>query len=359
MKTVPLRSPSEILKAVVASESAVIRSRDSELAKSLEVEPRIIEHFASRYLPPPRPSIPRRALRKAYRVLDRVQPLRPLVQKVRFKLLERFDTKPPVVEEQDTLTTVKRSYTIAFTMRSGSNEICNLLGRNGLGSPSEFFQKPIPGEPSFVLDGFSRIVSRYQVRGIFGSKMAQEHRAGLDAQLRNAIPGYTRLDDVLPNHKWVWLSRRDKIMQAISWCRAETSNRWAARSAGEGKSSDYSYDYLHILSRVMLIHASEQGWEAYFQQNEIEPYRVVYEDFFADVGPQLARLIKYLGGLPPDYTTVDKGATFAVQRSEKSYQIRERFVSDLMRMGSHELTLEVGPSFKNWIHFMFDYGWKR
>ena len=33
-------------------------------------------------------------------------------------------------------------YTIAFTIRSGSNLLCDLLSRNGAGYPTEYFQSP-------------------------------------------------------------------------------------------------------------------------------------------------------------------------------------------------------------------------
>jgi LPS sulfotransferase NodH len=190
--------------------------------------------------------------------------------------------------------------------------------------------------------------------------MAHEHRASLDSQLRKAIPGYTRIDDILPNHKWVWLTRRDKILQAISWCRAEASNDWASRSSASGakKSSEFTYDFVHILSRVMLIYSSELAWEMYFRENGIEPLKVVYEDFFPNVDQQLARLIHYLGGLPKDRASIDLGTTFAIQRSEKSYQIRQRFVSDLDRLGSDELTFEIGAPLVKWARFLFEFGWR-
>jgi LPS sulfotransferase NodH len=317
-----------------------------------------VEHAASRTNNlPAQPSIPRRALRKAYRTLNQIKPLQPAIEKIRIKLLERLDRKNSL-PEPETLTAIQRSFTIAFTMRSGSNEICNMLARNGLGTPSEFFPKPLSGGSGLVLDGFSRIVSRYQVRGIFGSKMAQEHRAALDEQLRNAIPGYTRIDDVLPNHKWVWLVRRDKILQAISWCRAEASNEWASGSSADRSKRDVEYDFVHILSRLMMIYASEVAWENYFSENGIEPLKIVYEDFFRDLDQQLRRLIDYLGGLPSTQTALDKSTTFDVQRNEKSFQARQHFVSDLVRQGSNELTVELGAPYQKWAQFLFEFGWR-
>jgi trehalose 2-sulfotransferase len=254
-------------------------------------------------------------------------------------------------------TTVQRSYTIAFTMRSGSNEVCNLLAKNGLGTPGEFFKKPLQGGPGLILDSFSKVISRYQREGVFGSKMSHDHRAALDEQLRMAIPHYTRIDDVLPNHHWVWLVRQDKILQAISWCRAETSNRWAEPGTVKSKPGDYNYDFIHILSRVMIICSAELAWETYFRENRIEPFKVVYEEFFRDIDPELKALVDYLGGPGPGRKSLDKGSTFTIQRNEQSYVLRQHFVNDLVRLGSKGLTNELGKPLNTWVRFFFERGW--
>src|SRR5579884_208874 len=151
-----------------------------------------------------------------------------------------------------------RSFTIAFTLRSGSNEICKLLSRNGIGVPGELFQQ------SKTFEEFCAIVQQNQANGIFGSKMSHDHRAALDEQLRRHVAGYRTLDDVLPNHRWVWLKRRDKILQAISWCRAEQSNEWAKTTAGAANVAvDFNYDFFHVLSRVIMISSNEFAWEVY------------------------------------------------------------------------------------------------
>lgn len=297
-----------------------------------------------------------RTLQNTYRTLHQIKPLQPTLQKIRSRILERWDI--PEWPKTETLTTLRRSFTIAFTPRSGSNEICHMLARNGLGRPSEFFQMPFTGGNVFVLDGFTRIVTRHQRYGVFGSKMACAHRAALDAQLRKAIPGYDRIDDLLPNHRWVWLTRRDKVLQAISWCRAEVSKEWASRLSAEARESDYNYDFADILSRAMLIYANELAWETYFRENGIQPFNIVYEDFFEDVERQLSRLIDYLGGLPRKRTPINKCTTFRVQRNEKTYEIQQRFFSDLLRWGSHDLTVELGPAFVRWTRFLIDRGWR-
>jgi LPS sulfotransferase NodH len=244
-------------------------------------------------------------------------------------------------------------------MRSGSNEICSLLARNGLGSPNEFFQMPLsPDQPGTLLDSFARVVRQNQIEGVFGSKMSYDHRAALDEQLRSEIPGFRRIDDLLPQHRWVWLVRRDKILQAISWCRAENSSNWAATRSDPAKPDDLSYDFLHILSRLMMIYVGELSWETYFHENGIDPLIIVYEDFFKDLDRQLLRLINYLGGLSPGRPPMNKDTTFEIQRNERSYAVRQRFILDLTRIGEKMMAQELGEPYQRWGSFFFDRQWR-
>jgi LPS sulfotransferase NodH len=254
---------------------------------------------------------------------------------------------------------VVRSFTIAFTPRSGSNAICDILALNGVGAANEWFQLPLTprdGEP--WLDAFIRRVNEKQAGGVFGSKMSHNHRAALDADLRQAIPGYRRLDDVLPDHRWLQLVRKDKVLQAISLCRAESSNRWAATDATQMQSGEFEYDFFHVLSRLMTIQTGELAWDVYFQQHGIEPFRIVYEDFFQDLEPQLGRLIDYLGGLPPGRASLEVGPQYKIQRDEISNQLRERFISDLNRLGDPSFAAEIGPPWDRWLRFFSEHQWR-
>jgi LPS sulfotransferase NodH len=256
------------------------------------------------------------------------------------------------------LTNISRSYTIAFTVRSGSNAICDLLARNNLGAPSEWFQQPPilqNGQP--WIDAFVSLVDKHQVGNIFGSKMMHDHRARLDERLRAAIPGYRQLDDVLPFHRWVWLVRKDKVLQAISLARAQRSGRWAMTNSADSMSDNFEYDFFHILANLMIILAGEHGWELYFQQHNIEPFAIEYEDFFAQVDRQLPQLVDYLGGLPPGSSELNLGQAYIVQRDATSYAIRDRFISDLARVGTESFVREMGETNKRWERFFFEQQW--
>lgn len=254
---------------------------------------------------------------------------------------------------------LERSYTIAFTPRSGSNALCELLARNGMGAPSEWFQRPpISQLGKSGISVFVSVVNEHQSHNTFACKLGHDHRARLDEYLRCHLPGYRRLDDILPAHRWVWLLRRDKILQAISLCRAETSGGWSATEPGKQVAGDFEYDFFHILSRLMIIHAGECAWKVYFEEYGIEPFILVYEDFFQNMKAEFSKLIVYLGGLPAGRSEIRLDQSFVVQRDEKSYQMGHRFIRDLQRVGEEGFALEMGERVKRWESFFFERQWR-
>lgn len=265
-----------------------------------------------------------------------------------------------------TLPTVERSYTIAFAMRSGSNEICNLLARNGFGAPSEFFQgfahdgsPGVPGDKEAMAELLS-IIATHTHNGVFGSKMACNHRARVDALLRGRVAQYRTIDDFLPNHRWIWLIRRDKIAQAISLCRAEQSGVWAAQAHEMQAAASGEFDFYHIMSRVMMLSLNDLAWKSYFERRTISPYIIYYEEFFDDLSASLWRLIEHLGGRPHhlDSAPLEISRTFEVQRDEVSKDWAKRFRDYLDRVGDMDMALEFGGAHQRWSCFFFDYGWR-
>lgn len=363
------RDPADELANLVASAIEDIRSRDPALATALDVAPPPSRKAAANNPVPAPPGWKNRAyrgLRKVYRSLKRVPMFRPLLEGLRSRMQH---SAPPAAATSPTATpsrlfpALQRSFTIAFTMRSGSNEICMLLAKNGLGVPGEFFQKALMGVEAAGSDAsfaaaFTRLVNEKQVNGVFGSKMAHDHRAAVDEGLRQMVPGYRTLDDVLPGHRWIWLQRRDKILQAISLCRAELSNRWSLEESTAGSGSHPEYDFIHILSRVMMIFAAELAWETYFAEFGIVPRVVIYEDFFQNRERELSQLIEFLGGLPPGRGFVDIDRTFQIQRDKQSYALRQRFTRDLGRLGETSVATELGQPLERWHRFFFERGWR-
>jgi len=250
---------------------------------------------------------------------------------------------------------IVRSYTVAFTQRSGSNQLCRLLAREGCGRPSELFQTPIAVRPGEAADWFKRKIEANAAGSVFGTKLAHDHRSRLDEILRAALPGYRRLDDVMPNHRWIWLDRRDKVAQAVSLHVAVATGCWAREV--DTVDTACRYDFLSILSRLMNLAANHVAWTVYFETHGIRPYVIHYENFYANLSTEFPRLLAHLGG-PGEETPQTPVADLEIQRDRRSQEFYDRFVEDMNRIGEVEFSAELGRPFCRWNTFFSQMGWK-
>jgi LPS sulfotransferase NodH len=263
---------------------------------------------------------------------------------------------------------VTKSYSIAFSVRCGSTVLSNTLAKYGLGEPTEYFQYPY--DSSGHIDPLKNLASEFvelvtaRARGaIFGSKMTHDHRAHLDGRLAESIEGYASVDDVLPDHHWIWLERRDTVAQAVSWYVAEATDRWHL-SAGETTSLPVSieYDFFSILTKVMIIGANHANWQAFFARQGIEPLTLVYEELVADPLASLRAICGHIG-VNCEMLTVcleaDGGLVSIADRSPSVYrELKERFTDDFMKIGNSDDRVRLGPSLEKWNDFFFGRGWR-
>ena len=109
----------------------------------------------------------------------------------------------------DSLLPDSTIYFISFTFRSGTNLLCDYLSANGLGFPAEYFQHPY-GERNRELfeeldiqnndlaTYLERLLLRRSRNGVFGAKMAWDHRNLLVEEIAKRFPGLTELENVFP-----------------------------------------------------------------------------------------------------------------------------------------------------------------
>jgi len=252
---------------------------------------------------------------------------------------------------------IENSFTIAFVMRSGSNQLCRLLARRGFGRPGELFQT-VPNfhnQPtSSVETWLAALIADNEAGGVFGSKMAHDHRARLDEALRLCVPGYNILDDVFPRHKWIWLRRRDKIAQAVSLYIAEETARWSQEAGSATVACEYCY--VGILSALLRVLANDFTWETYFSGHSLTPYKIWYEEFFSNVEEQLSKLTVYMGDARSPMEAVQI-PDLAVQRDGRSERFADRFRRDLNRVGEESFARESSGALVRWNAFFFERSW--
>ena len=213
-----------------------------------------------------------------------------------------------------------RSYLVCATQRSGSTLLCELLKGTGIaGCPEEFFEAVattgFPPHPGDYLAGLPRTgvgirdeptpaeapaysslqgIADYRrhlertfawgttENGVFGAKLMFNQLPELQALVRE-LPEYSGLE---PGHlltrlfghpRYIWVSRRDKVRQAVSLWRALQTRSWRhGRSGDERPTLRYHFEAIHHL--VGRLESDDLGWRQFFAEHGLEPLTISYED---------------------------------------------------------------------------------
>jgi len=206
------------------------------------------------------------------------------------------------------------SYIIASTQRSGTHLICSILRSTGIaGSPEEFFMSK-PGE---TWEGRWNAPSRagYIARvfqdntganGVFGAVVMWSYFERM-LQMLQAVPEYNRfsgaelLAELFNRPKYIWMRRRNRVEQAVSWAMACQTGVWAQKGGVTSQpSAPLNFDFKVIDEWCNRIAAHEAGWANYFRENQIEPMVLYYEDIVTSHRTTAERVLEFLG-LPLPY----------------------------------------------------------
>lgn len=219
------------------------------------------------------------------------------------------------------------SYFVCTTPRTGSNLLCEALRNTGVaGNPEEYFwDDALPAwYERWGISTFEQFLERMLAEGatpngVFGVKVfAGDY---LEDFLRHVwrLPRYrdprlsvpALMSSIFPNLRHIWLARRNKVRQAVSWWLAFQTKVWAVRSekderamlqvfqevrnTNEPRKNVPRYDFEKIDSLVQEIVRREAWWQDYFSEGGIKPFSVVYEDFADSYEGVTQELLRYLG----------------------------------------------------------------
>ena len=218
------------------------------------------------------------------------------------------------------------SYLVCSIPRSGSSLLCELLAGTGLaGVPAEFFH---PDKMAALrgrwgvdeLDDYLRelLARKTSPNGVFGTK----------AHWGQYQPLFGESDPrtVFPGLRLVFITRRDRLRQAVSWVRALQTLKWVTEDNPPVKRPEV-FDHEHITQKLGRIDREEELWESLFSRHGIEPHRVVYEDFVEDQEGTVRAVLDQLGvdapadlHLPPP--VLDR------QADERSDEWVERYLAE-------------------------------
>jgi LPS sulfotransferase NodH len=216
---------------------------------------------------------------------------------------------------------------VCGTPRAGSGLLSEALRNTGLvGQSDDFFEA---GRVRTLAERWGEHTpDRYLERaleegstpnGVFGGRLSL---GGL-LTLRQMLAAAPR---ALPPTRYVWIVRRDRLRQAISWVRAEQSGTWA-HLAGEpvlavGRPR---FDARAITRRLAEIESQEAAWRAWFDAAGATPVRVAYEDLAADYEGTACRVARALAIDLPRTVHLGKRAMVAMADTTTDRWVR-RFV---------------------------------
>jgi len=213
------------------------------------------------------------------------------------------------------------SYIICTSPRSGSTLLCNLLAQTTIaGYPESFFHRT---SISSWLDAFEltasvnsieadtlRIIVQAAIAkgrrdtGMFGLRLQRSSAEFLFQKLGILNPeclnDADRCHSAFGQTAFVYLTRLNKIEQAVSLVKAQQTGLWHIASNGselERQSPPCApvYNSDSIMARVKELTDYDRQWENWFVSERLNPVRITYEDLSEWPRKSLARVLESIG----------------------------------------------------------------
>ena len=171
--------------------------------------------------------------------------------------------------------------------------------------------------------------------GVFGAKLMWGY-FGDFMELMRGIPRFAAMGDgsllaaAFPGLRYVFVSRNDKVRQAVSLWRALQTGVW--RSEHDGADPDarvvYSFDAIdHLLDQ---LRRNEDAWRGFFFRTGQRPLTLLYEDVAGDLEGSVRRVLDDLGVAPPDGFELAREPTRR-QSDELSESWVQNYLEDVSR----------------------------
>lgn len=186
---------------------------------------------------------------------------------------------------------------IAAVPRSGSTALGLEMWRTGLlGAPLEYTNPALNRSLVERLgakrrpDLFWRRLHavRTSSNGVFG------HKIFVPTLMQLARQG-AAINRGLEADRVICLTRRNRVAQAVSYCRAMRSGVWAGRAPEpSAMNADMTFDRQQIAHALALIDQQCADWERLFRAAGTEPLRIDYEDFLANPDAAVGRILDFV-----------------------------------------------------------------
>lgn len=225
----------------------------------------------------------------------------------------------------------KTTYMICATPRSGSTLLCEALRNTGVaGNPDEYFgpmhvprwseQWQVANPTEYV----GKVLKQGSTtNGVFGVKIMNLYWKHFMETLWQAADQYgvsdhQHISSTFLNMHYIWITRRNKIRQGVSWAKALQGIPWTWDKPEDfipKKKLEFQFDVIDQFIEETVLH--EAAWQEYFAENQIEPFVVVYEDFVRSYHHITLTILKYLN-IPFPQDTLMHEPTLKQQADELS-----------------------------------------
>jgi LPS sulfotransferase NodH len=266
-------------------------------------------------------------------------------------------TAPPVI-----------SYLVCATPRSGSTLLCEMLRATGVaGTPLEHFEvlrhSGQPRQPREYFDGVAdsgvlellapldpgrpgeesaeawceRILRQgTTANGVWAGKLMWGHVEDLLARARqlDGLAGAdlaTVLQALLGDVRLVFVTRVDKVAQAVSLWRAVQTQRWSAAAGAPRRPHDAVYSFVAIDHLVARLEADDAAWRGWFAEHAENPLlELSYEQVGVDPRAAVNRVLRFAGLSPAAIAD----PPLRPQRDERSRQWAARYASEKRKVAA-------------------------
>lgn len=217
-----------------------------------------------------------------------------------------------------------KSYFILASNRSGGTLLCELLRNTGVaGHISEHFlhkyggsyhQWDISDYPTYVRNVVTHASTS---NGVYGVRVLAGEYGSIECLVNRLrqFPQYAEmsLPEVIfaffPNPKFIFLTRRNKVAQAVSWAKASQTRMYHSTQGAvlaeqtavyhnavtiPDSLPEPTYAFEEIREFVQSIIMQEAAHQDLFSQLNIMPYTVVYEDYIQDKAQTIEDILAFL-----------------------------------------------------------------
>jgi trehalose 2-sulfotransferase len=256
----------------------------------------------------------------------------------------------------------KSAYVICTAPRTGSSLLAEALASTGqAGRPKEYFDIHKHNEQHWINqlkiprkeDYLDRVIAAGTTpNGVFGLKLHWHQLPALASKFASAAgsqivpgtkiaPAQVMLDELLqgrfPAVHYLWLRRRNKVAQGISYYRASRSDIWRVGREGEAGASsaktDVPFDFAEIDRFVKMVEKFDRGWYDFFMGKKIRALLLFYEDFVASYDQTIRAICKYIevsdNAIPIRQHAFRKQADSLSSQWEQEYQRLKKATADV------------------------------